>query len=99
MVTTCVVVWIEICVIRFSITASAQSPPAWWCGLKSSVNARWFGPGQVTTCVVVWIEISVSGFIEIGISVTTCVVVWIEINFLMPDGKILLCHHLRGGVD
>ena len=97
-VTTCVVVWIEI----------SAGPGDHWKGIVTTCVVVWIeirsgsrsSTGiHVTTCVVVWIEISVSGFIEIGISVTTCVVVWIEINFLMPDGKILLCHHLRGGVD
>ncbi len=56
MVTTCVVVWIEI----FELSRQHQyskSPPAWWCGLKSQFLLPHPLPGYVTTCVVVWIEI------------------------------------------
>ena len=78
-VTTCVVVWIEIPKIVF-LTFGSQSPPAWWCGLKFRGILFRLCPGLVTTCVVVWIEIS-SEISQIVVDrVTTCVVVWIEIG-------------------
>ena len=77
-VTTCVVVWIEIAV-RHLYPGHVLSPPAWWCGLKSTILPCSRRRCLVTTCVVVWIEIYITQRC-MGLSqVTTCVVVWIEI--------------------
>ena len=35
LVTTCVVVWIEIILVIDFPSHPGMSPPAWWCGLKS----------------------------------------------------------------
>ena len=79
LVTTCVVVWIEI------LPPTQHSYHIWvttcvvvWIEI---INFWIICIGLfVTTCVVVWIEISDNMFIEPASGVTTCVVVWIEIQ-------------------
>ena len=61
------------------------SPPAWWCGLKSSKKITVKELYKVTTCVVVWIEMTFCHAVQFNFGVTTCVVVWIE----MPSGESL----------
>ena len=79
LVTTCVVVWIEICHGRELRTwLQVTTCVVVWIEilklLPFSVNRI------VTTCVVVWIEISTPSSLTSMSTVTTCVVVWIEIT-------------------
>ena len=79
-VTTCVVVWIEICLYLFyALPVPVTTCVVVWIEIsKSPVHLPLW---KVTTCVVVWIEMCYILIIQIiRWNVTTCVVVWIEIT-------------------
>ena len=79
LVTTCVVVWIEILWNPSALSAS-RSPPAWWCGLKSVIPSVCRTPCMSPPAWWCGLKSLVCALPPADRSVTTCVVVWIEIT-------------------